>query len=111
MIECFVVNFAFEGGAFIILLLCMHFFVACFQGECMCSGQRVAQLHMFRRSLCVHVLSLALLSILCSHLGCVESLLISLEAETFPSQFGICDVSHASDFDILTFMRHLFTWI
>ena len=55
--------------------------------------------------------SFAVLLIMSSHLGCVESLLISLEAETFPSQFGICDVSHASDFDILTFMRHLFTWI
>ena len=66
----------------------------------MCSGQHVAQLHMFRRSLCVHVLSLALLSILCSHLGCVEPLPISLGTETFPSSSGLCDASPASDFDI-----------
>ena len=46
------------------------------------------------------VLSFAVLSIMCSCLGCVEPLPISLGTETLPSRFGICDVSHASDFDI-----------
>ena len=37
---------------------------------------------------------------MCSRFGCVESLHIYLGIETFPSRFGICDASHASDFDI-----------
>ena len=46
------------------------------------------------------LLSFAILSIMRSCLGCVEPLPISLGTKNFPSLFGICDASHASDFDI-----------
>jgi len=46
------------------------------------------------------VLSFAVLSIMCSRFGCVEPLPMSLGTETSPSRFGLCNVSHASDFDI-----------
>ena len=46
------------------------------------------------------VLSFAILSTMCSRLSCVEPLPISLGTETFLSRFGICDDSHANDFDI-----------
>ena len=45
------------------------------------------------------VLSFALLLMLCSRLGCVESLPLSLEIEIFPSRFALCDASHASELD------------
>ena len=45
-------------------------------------------------------LSFAILSIMRSCLGCVELFPISLGTENFPSLFGICDASHASDFNI-----------
>ena len=57
------------------------------------------------------MLSFVVLSMMCSRLGCVESLPISLGTGTFSSRFGICDASDASDFDILTFMQHLFNWM
>ena len=44
--------------------------------------------------------SFAVLLIMCSCLGYVETLPISLGTEIFPSRFSICDASHASDFDI-----------
>jgi hypothetical protein len=47
-----------------------------------------------------YVLSFAILSIMSSCLYCVEPLPISLGIKTFPSRFGICDASHASDFDL-----------
>ena len=46
------------------------------------------------------VLSFCYYGIICSRLGCVESLPISLGTETFPSSSGLCDASPASDFDI-----------
>ena len=46
------------------------------------------------------MLSFVVLLIMCSCLGCVEPLPISLGTEIFPSRFSICDASHASDFDI-----------
>ena len=47
-----------------------------------------------------YVLSFAVLSTMGSRLGCVEPLPISLGTEIFSSRFGICDLSHISDFDI-----------
>ena len=55
---------------------------------------------MLRGELVSSVLSFAVLSIMCSRFGCVEPLPIFLGTEPFPSRFGICDVSRASDFDI-----------
>ena len=46
------------------------------------------------------MLSFVVLLIMCSCLGCVEPLPMSLGTETSPSRFGLCNVSHASDFDI-----------
>jgi len=46
------------------------------------------------------MLSFVVLLIMCSCLGCVESLPIFLGTKIFPSRFGICDDSHANDFDI-----------
>ena len=46
------------------------------------------------------VLTFTVLSIMCSRLGCVELLPISFGTETFPCRFGICDVSHDSEFNI-----------
>ena len=57
-------------------------------------------LHMLRGELVSSVLSFVVLSMMCSRLGCVESLPISLGTETFPSSSGLCDASPASDFDI-----------
>ena len=62
------------------------------------------------------VLSFCYYGIICSRLGCVEPLPISLGTETFPSSSGLCDASPASDFDIGFYVAfiHLytsFTWI
>ena len=78
---------------FVHTFLCSMFFKgsACVQGSV---------LHMLRGSFVSSVLSFALLLMLCSRLGCVESLPMSLGIEIFPSRFGICDDSHANDFDI-----------
>ena len=46
------------------------------------------------------VLSFVVLSIMCSCLGCDELLPIFLGTEIFPSRFGICDASHACNFNI-----------
>jgi len=77
-------EFCIWGGAFISLLLCMQFFVAC-----SCLG-----------GACVFCALFCSIGIICSCLCCVEPLPMSLGTENFPSRFGICDASHASDFDI-----------
>ena len=78
----------------------MHFFLACFQGECWCSGGACCSVAYALGKLVISVLSFAVLSIMCSRFGCVEPLPIFLGTEPFPSRFGICDVSPSSDFDI-----------
>jgi len=88
-------EFCIWGGAF--LRSCAAFLPSIFSGGVLVFRGSVwafyapfAQLHTFSGSLWV----------LCFCLSCVEPLPISLGTETFPSQFGIFDASHASDFDI-----------
>jgi len=100
-------EFCIWGGAF--LRSCAAFLPSMFSGGVLMFRGSVwafcalfAQLHTFMGSLWV----------LCSRLGCVEPLPISLGIEIFSSRFGLCDESHASDFDILYYMAfvHL-VWV